>query len=388
MHEPWRWPEYRAYAGLMDGTEHPDFTVGLIADPGLPLELAGELQSWLPERLGAIDPDATWKVEVERLTLPLDEGGGVKLHANSEKIRNRRKWDYLVYLTDLPKYVEDEPLLATVNSGYGAAMVVLPSLGIVRRNGLRKNVLRSVDALHEARTERREFSPDRSRFKRFFSRGDGAAENETTDQFATVTGVTGRLLMQAGMVRSNRPWRLLPQLSSSMAAAIATGAFGVFYTSIWSMADYLSPWRLLVISLLSIAVMSTWLILANRLWERPRGPHQRERAVTYNTATVVTIVMAVAVMYVVLFCVILAGALVIIDRGFISAELGHPAAIGEYINLAWLSASLGTMAGAVGSSFDDEKSVQQATFSSREYERRQITLMDEDEREDDVAAES
>lgn len=379
----------------MDDTE-AELTVGLIADPGLPLELAGELRTWLPDRLGAIAPETTWTIQVERLTLPLDDDGGVQLHANAEKIRGRRHWDYLIYLTDLPKYVENEPLLATVNTGYGAAMIVLPSLGIVRRNALRKNVLRSLDALHAARSDRREFGPDASRFKRIFTRGDGdgdgggdgAEEDGSTDQFATVTGLTGRLLMQAGMVRSNRPWRLVPQLSSSMAAAIATGAFGVFYTSIWSMADYLSPWRLLVISLLSVTVMSTWLILANRLWEHPRGPHRRERAFTYNTATVVTIVTAVSVMYIVLYCVILAGALVVIDRGFISSVLGHDAGMSEYINLAWLAASLGTMAGAVGSSFDDEKSVRQATFSSREYERRQLTLDLEDADDDRAPADS
>ncbi|MBM6622181.1 hypothetical protein JTF08_11235 [Micrococcaceae bacterium RIT802] len=363
----------------MGDTAHAELTVGLIADPGLPLELAEELKSWLPQRLASIVTDADWDVEVESLTLPLDDDGGVKLNANSKMLRDQRNWNYLVYLTDLPKYVENEPLLATVNAGYGTAMVVLPSLGLVRRKGLRKLVLQTVDALHAANSEDREYAPGESRFTRLFSRKDGSDDAESMDEFETGKGVSGRLMMQAGMVRNNRPWRLVPQLSTSMAAAIATGAFGVFYTSIWSMADYLSPLRLLVISLLSVAVMSTWLILANGLLERPRGVHHKERAITYNTATVATIVIAVAVMYVALFCIILAGSLIIINGQFISAELGHAAGFSEYINLSWLSASLGTLAGAVGSSFVDEQAVRRATFSSREFERRQISLMDKDE---------
>lgn len=364
----------------MDGTTRGTLTVGIIADPGLPLEMAWELRAWLPGRLSSMIADVFWDIEVERLSLPLDEDGGVKLNANAGTIRGQRGWDYLVYLTDLPKYIEDDPLLATVNADYGAAMVVLPSLGLIRRKGLRRQALEVIDALHAAHTAPREFSPAASPFNRLFSRDEGNGESETTNDFETVSGWAGRLLLQAGLVRSNRPWRLVPQLSSSMAAAAATGAFGVFYTSIWSMADYLSPGRLLSISLLSIAVMSLWLILANGLWERPEaGPRPRERKLTYNTATTATIVIAVGVMYMVLFGLILGGALVIIDENFISDELGHTASFGEYVNLSWLSASLGTLAGAIGSSFDDEQEVRRATFSSREYERRQITLDADDE---------
>jgi len=364
----------------MEDTTRGELTVGLIADPGLPLERARELRTWLPDRLSSTVADVPWDVQVERLSLPLDEEGGVKLNANAGMLRNQREWDYLVYLTDLPKYIEGEPLLATVNTDYGAAMVVLPALGIIRRKGLRQQVLEAVDALHAAGVEQRNFGPAASPINRLFSRDVAVGEAGTTNDFETVSGWPGRLLLQAGLVRSNRPWRLVPQLSSSMAAAAATGAFGVFYTSIWSMADYLSPLRLASISLLSIAVMSLWLILANGLWERPQaGPRPRERKLTYNTATTATIVIAVAVMYVVLFCLILGGSLIIIAEDYISDVLGHAASFGEYINLAWLSASLGTLAGAVGSSFDDEQSVRQATFSSREYERRQITLEPDDE---------
>jgi hypothetical protein len=369
----------------MDDTSSTEYAVGLIADPGLPLELAEDFRSRLPEMLEDIDDSVEWMVEVEELSLPLDEGGGVKLNVNSETLRGQRNWDYLVYLTDLPKYVENEPLLSTVNAGYGSAMIVLPSLGIVRRKRLKESLLEVLDALHTAKGQRRKYKTGNSLTKRVFSRDDGSDAPESEDTFETVKGVAGRILMQAGMVRSNRPWRLLPQLSTSIAAAIATGAFGVFYTSIWSMADYLPPWRLLVISLLSVAIMSTWLIASNRLWERPRGIHRRERKITYNMATVTTIVIGVSAMYVVLFAVILAGALIIIDHQFIAEQLGHEAGFGEFVNLSWLSASLGTIAGAVGSSFDDDDAVRKATFSSREYQRRQISLaIEEHDDEADV----
>lgn len=181
-------------------------------------------------------------------------------------------------------------------------------------------------------------------------------------------------MLVVGMILGNRPWRLVPRLSSALAGAAATGAFGVFYTSIWSMADYLSFGRLVFITVVSILVLSTWLLFHNRLWETPRGARRKEKLLLYNVATVLTVVIAAAAMYVLLFIALFLGSLVVIDQAFLSFELDHEATISEYLNLAWLAASLGTLGGAIGSSFDEAKSVQRATFSQREVERRNIVL--------------
>lgn len=108
--------------------------------------------------------------------------------------------------------------------------------------------------------------------------------------------------------------------------------------------------------------------------ERPQGAKKRERRVTYNLATVLTILLAVAAMFVFLFAFILLGGLVVINVDYMSDQLGHPAGFPEYLNLAWLSASMGIIAGAVGSGLSDADAVRKATFSNREYLRRQITL--------------
>ena len=140
------------------------------------------------------------------------------------------------------------------------------------------------------------------------------------------------------------------------------------------MADFLPPLRLTVISMLSVVIMGSWLVLHNGLWEQPVGTRHREKRVMYNLATLLTIFSAIVMMYLVLFAIILAGALIIIDAGFLSQSLGHDVGFAEYVNLSWLSASLGTIAGAVGSSLDNVDSVRKATFSHREVERRQISM--------------
>lgn len=349
--------------------------VGLVADPGLPIKLAERFQKTLPAFLAAsVDSEVEWRVQVVEFSLPLNDAGVVELNEDSALLRDQWNWDYLVYLTDLPKYIENEPLISSANVAFKTGMIVLPSLGVVRNLRLKRALVEVLAALHGAEaTEDQRRGKDSLTIRALYRETDSDAPHDQ-DTFETVKGPLGRLLLQAGMVRSNRPWRLLPQLSSAMAAAIATGAFGIFYTSIWSMADFASSWRLFGISVLSIAILSTWLMVSNSLWERPRGGLKRERQITYNLATATTIVAAVASMYIALFVVILAGSLMIISSDFMAEQLGHDVEFEDYVNLSWLSASLGTMAGAVGSSLDNRESVRRATFSNREYERRQMSI--------------
>lgn len=367
-------------ASSMPGEAERRTVIGLIADPGLPISLALGLRDSLPGLLeSALDPETDWEVDVKEFSLPLAKQGEVELNAHSQQLREANHWDYLVYLTDLPKFEDGEPLASSFNAGYGAAVIVLPTLGFVRRKRLVRAVVQVLASLHGVGDPylREDGRVDLKSDPLLVERRIEAPEVDD-DAFETAKGARGRLLLLVGMVRSNRPWHLVPRLSSAMAAALATGAFGVFYTSIWTMADFLSPQRLATISLLSILIMGSWLVLHNGLWESPLGASHAQKRVVYNVATLMTIFTAILLMYLALFVIILAGSLVIIDARFLAAELGHPVGFGEYVNLSWLSASLGTVAGAVGSSLDDEEAVRKATFSQREYERRKIRL-DEDE---------
>ncbi|QXQ11960.1 hypothetical protein KUF55_08915 [Paeniglutamicibacter sp. Y32M11] len=357
--------------------------VGMIADPGLPMALARRLKVALENFLGQeLDNDTNWVVETEDFSLPVDRQGEVELTIHASQLKDSYGWDYVVYLTDLPKYEHGEPLISSVNAASGSAVVVLPSLGFLRKRRLIRAVLQVLAVLHGVRDpyllSGGRVSP-RTDPLQVERRIEAADVND--DAFETAKGWRGRALLLLGMVRSNRPWRLVPSLSTAMAAAVATGAFGVFYTSIWSMADFLPPLRLALISIMSVLIMGSWLVLHNGLWELPTGGPQREKRVIYNLATLVTIFAAVLLMYLALFLVILAGSLIIIDNQYLAMQLDHEVGLAEYVNLSWLAASLGTVAGAVGSSLDDEESVRRATFSRREFERRQITLAPGKERE-------
>ena len=80
----------------------------------------------------------------------------------------------------------------------------------------------------------------------------------------------GRWRLFAGMVRANRPWRLVGALSGALLAAFAVSVFGVFTMTLWLLADRLGAVRLSVITVLSVAAMVVYLISQHGLWDAPR----------------------------------------------------------------------------------------------------------------------
>ncbi|WIX92183.1 hypothetical protein [Amycolatopsis sp. DG1A-15b] len=117
--------------------------------------------------------------------------------------------------------------------------------------------------------------------------------------------------------------------------------------------------------------MSGWLMVHNRLWDSPSGHLERRKALLYNTSTALTLSIGVACMYAILFALSLLASIVLIEGTYFGQVLGHPAGPASYLKLVWLSTSVGIVAGAVGSSLEDEERVRRATYSRRERERQQ-----------------
>ncbi|OXM56159.1 hypothetical protein CFP71_14610, partial [Amycolatopsis thailandensis] len=106
-------------------------------------------------------------------------------------------------------------------------------------------------------------------------------------------------------------------------------------------------------------------------WDRPSEAAERRKALLYNVSTVTTLAIGVACMYAILFVLALLAAAVLIDSGYLAQTLGHPVGVGSYLNLVWLCSSVGIVAGALGSSLEDEETVRSATYSRREQERQE-----------------
>lgn len=369
-------PASRAAAGRAVAVRR----VGLVADEGMPAELAGRLVGELPAVLAdRVDAGVCWRVEAVGESLVLGQDGMIPVREIAERYRRRKEWNVVLLLTDLPRRLDTEPVVADYSSTDCVGLVSLPALGggfrlRARLRGLLVFLVGQLVAddpqiaalageASGSRLTTRLVRPLRPT-RRVEAGGGGV------DEHLALTGWAGRFRLLRGMVHDNRPWRLVPHLASATAAAAGTAAFGIFYSSIWKMADALPPWRLAVITLVAITAMVVWLIVYNHLWDHPGGHARPGQAVLYNAATVLTLFLGVACMYAMLYVLALLAAAAVIDAGYLRAQLGHPVSVADYATLVWLACSMGIVAGALGSSLDSEAAVRQATYSRREQERQ------------------
>lgn len=365
------------------GVDRPIVVVGLLADPGLPADLARAMAQELPALLARhITDRECWKVELLVGEIGLEPDGRLPLIETSRRTKAAQQWDYLVCLTDLPRRTEGRTIAADISTVHGAALVSVPAVGwLRRRRQVHSTVVHALSVL--AAQNRSGTARPRARFSPL---KQVVSEDADIDCHLVLTGWRGRTRLLLGMVHANRPWRLVPSLSKAIAAAMGAAAFGIFYPSIWKMADALSPARLMSISLFAVLALAFWLIVHNGLWERPRRRENRRDGRLYNTATALTLLTGGTCMYLVLFAATLLAALAVISSDYLSRQLGHAAALSDYLTLAWLSSSMGTVAGALGSSLETEDAVRQATYSEREQQRRARRSQEEHDEEQEEEA--
>lgn len=219
--------------------------VGLVADSGLATRVATWLADELPAALAQrVSSRVAWKTCVTSETVPLDADGDILMVDYARAKMPAAGWDLLVYLTELPQRVGTIPIVAEFSAVHGAAQVSLPGIGWVRlRPNVRETIVYLVDemigyTLEPGREGRRSPRPIRPRLTERTSpvrRVASAAEG--IDAHLVLVGARGRVRLLFGMVRDNRPWQLVPSLSR----ATSTAAFGIFFSTVWNMADALPP---------------------------------------------------------------------------------------------------------------------------------------------------
>lgn len=178
--------------------------------------------------------------------------------------------------------------------------------------------------------------------------------------------VCGRLRLLAGMVRANRPWRLLLGLSSVLAVTLATSTLAFTQDTVWKMANALSPLRLAGATG-SVAAMVLWLIADHELWERRSGraARQGEPIGLYNAVTLITVVIGVVCLFVGLLAANLVAAGFVISPGLLESTLQHPVGVRDYVVLTWFTSSAAVIAGALGSGLESDEAVQKAAYGNR-----------------------
>jgi hypothetical protein len=353
-------------SGRLDGV-----VLGLLADPDLPAELAERLAGELPELLAErLDDQVSWQIRVgcERFDLADEE----RIMAVARESRAREGWDLVVCLTDLPRRIGLRPIVAEASLTDGVALASLPALGARQLyQRVREMVIGLVEELDRERLAlpqgHERPSTRRPRFVASIRRVVPA--DTDVDVRFVLPGIRGQARLLAGMVRANRPWRLITGLSGALAAALAAGAFAVVTSDLWQLADSLGPLRLSVATVFSIGAMVAWLVIDHELWERPGGRVARDRARLFNAATLLTVVLGVGCLYVALLVATLVAAWFLVTGELLGQTLQHPVGWPEYLTIAWLASSIATVGGALGSGLESDQSVRAAAYGYRQVER-------------------
>lgn len=355
--------------------------IGLMADPGQPALVAGRIREALEAELSMrVDASTGWRIDVVDEIVPLDPDGSVDLVRWATEVDARHDWDMVFYITDLPRYGQGRPVVAEVSRQHSAAILFLPALGVVRQDRrVVETMARLVGHLHRGAVDvgpeghvvtRDPDHPEALNALVPLSGTSSEAAGQAEQVYATGIWAVPRLL--TGMVQSNRPGRLPAAMTASAAAASAAGAYGVFFGSIWTLAADMGVDRLSVVTVLAVIGMTSWLIATNGLWARRSDWSTRRWAAMDNLATVITVAVAALMIYAGLFLLLFLASAVVVPPHYLSETLGVPAGIEHYLKLSWLAASLGLIAGAIGSSFDDDEAIRNATYSRRESERRAL----------------
>jgi|tagenome__1003787_1003787.scaffolds.fasta_scaffold20928503_2 hypothetical protein len=348
----------------------PDVRVGVVNAPAISDELTTGLVDDIRGDLEARFPDVRWAFQLldDGLVEPPAEDS--EIVGAARQLLLARAWDLVVVLTDLPLRLARRPVVAHASPMHRVAVLSVPALGTLAvRRRLRDAVLRLIGALlGEARDSGADGRPDAARWRRIGSRLrelGSEVEGEAPSLRFTTRVLTGHLRLLFGMVRANRPWQLAARLSRALTAAAAAGVFALVTPDIWSLASALGWQRLTVVSVGSVVAIGVTLIVGARLWERVADPRTRQQIVLFNLATTATVVIGVAAFYAALFVLSLLAGLLLVVPSLLADAISRPVTFGDYVEVAWLTASLATVGGALGAGLESDEAVRRAAYTYR-----------------------
>ena len=116
------------------------------------------------------------------------------------------------------------------------------------------------------------------------------------------------------------------------------------------------------------------LIIGAELWESTVNRAVRKQVILFNIATVVTVMIGVTLLYAALYVLALVAAYWFVVPQIWRDQVGHPASLRDYFELAWLISSLAMVGGALGAALEpDEAGVCPALRRRNRYPRNTLS---------------
>lgn len=356
--------------------------VGIVAAPGLPENLAYQLENELPETLSKyINSDVEWKISLTIDPLTGSAESVERIYEKTNDYNHSNEWAYTICITDLPVFQEKYVVAVDINKDTGTSLISLPSYGWRPMKKRAKHTIVGIikevnEYKHKNKNKESETSHElmNSQFPlSSLKRTSHYIENTKSEhvQYLVSNKTFGAFRLISGMTFANNPLNMMSSLSSVVAIAFTTGAFGIVFTTMWNLSYVYTEWRLFCMTIVAVLGMMIWTIVAHRLWEPIKQSEDCRITRLYNFTTVSTLAISLIIYYVTLLILFLVAALVILPPDYLgqTLKMGRSADFITFFNLAWFAASISTVAGAIGAGLNNEELILESTYGYRQKMR-------------------
>ncbi len=156
-----------------------------------------------------------------------------------------------------------------------------------------------------------------------------------------------------------------------ISVAFATGTYVSIFSMPWELSVIYSPLRLIILMVIAILGMAGWLFYAHQLIEKKTAKSQRVYRYIYNSTTLVTLSLITLINYVILYLLLIISITLFVPVELFNSWTSAQAqfTFSNYMRLIWFVSSLGLLAGAMGSTVENEEKIRRITYSYRQYHR-------------------
>lgn len=362
-----------------------EVSVGVITAPGLPKKLLEDIMESLRDTAGASTADdITWQIEYETDVLASSAEYVSEIFGKMESIKESNDWDMAIAISDLPSVSNKKIVLAEIDYEESISLISVPAFGFYK-NGekLRTLLLHHMEMMYD----KKETDGIEKVQPRFFNRIAEVKSEQDSDRqrYILKSAPAGWLRIVSGMTFLNEPWTNLWNFKTIIALAFATGTYISIFRTPWELSLDYSMWRLILLMIIAIFGMVGWLIYTHNLWEKRSTKNQPAYRRLYNFTTLLTLLGITLVIYFGVSVLITVSVLIFVPMGLFETwtEVDSDVKWSDYLNLIWFNASLGILAGAFGSTVEDEEKVRAVTYSYRQlYRHRQLEKEAQEEDED------
>lgn len=357
--------------------------IGLVVAPGVTEKLAQSLIDDIPNILSEQDNhQRDWKVDLVVDPLTGFAESVEEIFKKIQDYHNKRKWDYVVGITDLPMFYHQNVLALDINKKNGAAIFSYPAFGWRPvKNRFKHAIVTIINELHYSEREHVGYD-DNNRVKKEINKQFPFSRIEKTEVHLKETGNNhlrylsnsrslGMIRLVSGMTFANNPLNMMASLSNIVAIAFTTGAFGLIFSTMWNMGLDFSVWRLFGISIMAILGMLVWIMVSHGLWESTKKAKHKRIVMLYNLTTIMTLFIAIVIYYMILYSLFLIAELVLLPPGFLGQQVGleGPVSVQLYLSIPWFATSISTVAGAIGAGLLNDQLIKESTYGYRQKVR-------------------